>query len=84
MSNVEEYRNKADALCEGVENFGSFKIWRHETYQQYHDRFISLNQVMERTKGNLVLEDLIDDVAVDAEHPTKAERASALERLKAL
>lgn len=84
MSNIEEYRNTADTLCEALECFFAFKLWRDETLQQYHDRFISQNQVIDRVGGNVVLQGLTNVVAADPKHPTEAERALALERLKAV
>ena len=84
MSNMDDFRNKADALCELLEAFCAFKMGRQETLQQYYDRFISLNQVLDRVGGNVVLQGLIDEVAADRNHPTEAERALALERLRAV
>jgi hypothetical protein len=83
MTNIEDYRNKADSLCEALEVFFTFKQGRQESTQQYHDRFIAHNKVLDRVKGNAVLQGLVEVVAADIDNPTEGERAEALERLKA-
>jgi hypothetical protein len=84
MNNIEVHRNTAEAICDLNELFYTLKKYRYEKLQAYYERFKSHVEVMDRVGGLHAFKGVVDVVAADPTKPTDAERAAAVECLKAI
>jgi len=84
MNNHEDHRNTADTICARGEAFYALKKMKHETLQDYYERFKAEVGVMERVGYDLDHSGIVMSLAADTNKPTLAEHAMAIEQLKAV